>query len=102
MEQNRSAGGVAPPISLELGRDDAFDVFQENNGRSCSADAVEDEGEEVSRVFVSGADSGCGKRLTWKAARDDRDPDELFPREGAEIRPDRSLVNLPAFHAREK
>jgi hypothetical protein len=102
MEQNRSAGGITPPISLELGRDDAFDVFQENSGRSCAADAVEDEGEEVSRVFVSGAGACGGKWLTRKTARDDRDSGELFPREGAEIRPDRSLVKLPAFHAREK
>jgi hypothetical protein len=102
MEQNRSAGGITPPISLELGRDDAFDVFQENSGRSCAADAVEDEGEEVSRVFVSGADSGCTKWLTWKTAADDRHSGELFPRESAEIRPDRSRIKLPAFHAREK
>lgn len=102
MEQNRSAGGVAPPVSLELGRDDAFDVFQENSGRSCSADAVEDEGEEVTRVFISGTDSGCGERLAGEAARNDRDPAKTLPREGAEIRPDRSRVKLPAFHAREK
>jgi hypothetical protein len=102
MEQNRSAGRVAPPVSLELGRDDAFDVFQENSGRSCSANAVEDEGEEVSRVFISGADSGSTEWLTRKTARDDRDSGELFPRESAEIRPDRSRIKLPALHAREK
>jgi hypothetical protein len=102
MEQNRSAGRVAPPVSLELGRDDAFDVFQENSGRSCSADAVEDEGEEVSRVFIGVPVSGCGKRGTWKPPADERDSGELFPRESAEIRPDRSRIKLPAFHAREK
>ena len=102
MEQNRSAGWVAPPVSLELGRHDAFDVFQENSGRSCSADAVEDEGEEVSRVFISGTDSGCTEWLAWKTARDERDPAKTLPREGAEIRPDRSLVKLPALHARKK
>jgi hypothetical protein len=41
MEQNRSAGGVAPPVALEFGRDDPFDVLQENNGRSASPDPVE-------------------------------------------------------------
>ena len=102
MEQNRSAGRITPFVSFELGRDDAFDVLQENSGRSCSADAVEDEGEEVSRVFISGAGACGGKWLTWKPPADDRHSSELFPRESAEVRPDRSRIKLPAFHAREK
>lgn len=102
MEQNRSAGRITPPVSFELGRDDAFDVLQENSGRSCSADAVEDEGEEVSRVFISGTGARGGKWLTRETPADDRHSGELFPRESAEVRPDRSRIKLPAFHAREK
>jgi hypothetical protein len=102
MEQNRSAGGVAPPVALEFGRDDPFDVLQENNGRSASPDPVEYVREQVSWVGVGSADSGSTEWLTRKTARDDRDSGELFPRESAEIRPDRSRIKLPALHAREK
>jgi hypothetical protein len=102
MEQNRSAGGVAPPVALEFGRDDPFDVLQENNGRSGSPDPVEYVREQVSWVGVGSADAGGTKRLTWKSAADDRHSGELFPRESPEIRPDRSRIKLPAFHAREK
>jgi hypothetical protein len=102
MEQNRSAGGVAPPVALEFGRDDALDVLQENNGRSGSPDPVEYVREEVSWVGVGGADSGGTERLAGEAATDDRDSSELLPRESPEVRPDRSRVKLPALHAREK
>jgi hypothetical protein len=102
MEQNRSAGGVAPPVALEFGRDDPFDVLQENNGRSASPDPVEYVREQVSWVGVGSADACGTKRLTWKTSADDRHSGELFPRESPEIRPDRSRIKLPAFHAREK
>jgi hypothetical protein len=102
MEQNRSAGGVAPPVTLEFGRDDPFDVLQENNGRSGSPDPVEYVREQVSWVGVGSADAGGTKWLTWKTSADDRHTGELFPRESPEIRPDRSRIKLPAFHAREK
>ena len=66
MEQNRSAGGVAPPVAFELGRDDAFDVLQENNGRSASPDPVEYVWEQVSGIGVGGADSGGTEGLARK------------------------------------
>jgi hypothetical protein len=69
MEQNRSAGGVVPSVCPKLGRDESFDVFQENSGRSCSAYAVEDEGEEVSWVSVGSSFSGGGKWRAREAAR---------------------------------
>jgi len=102
MEQNRSAGGVAPPVAAQLGRDDSFDVLQENNGRSASPDPVEYVWEQVSWVGVGGADAGGTEWLTRETSRDDRHTGELFPRESPEIRPDRSRIKLPAFHARKK
>lgn len=102
MEQNRSAGGVAPPVALEFGRDDALDVLQENNGRSGSPDPVEYVREEVSWVGVGSTLSGGGKWGAREAPTDDRDSSELLPRESPEIRPDRSRIKLPALHAREK
>jgi len=102
MEQNRSAGGVAPPVALEFGRDDPFDVLQENNGRSASPDPVEYVREDVSGIGVGGTFSGGRKWRTRKSGTDDRHSGELFPRESPEIRPDRSRIKLPAFHAREK
>jgi hypothetical protein len=69
MEQNRSAGGVAPPVALEFGRDDPFDVLQENNGRSASPDPVEYVREQVSWVGVGSPFSGGGKWRAREAAR---------------------------------
>jgi hypothetical protein len=53
MEQNRDSCWVYPIVSCELCGEDSFNIFKENNGRSAPSNAVQNVGEEVSRVFVS-------------------------------------------------
>ena len=59
MEQNGRSGGIAPSVPGEFGADDAFDILQENKGRSASSDAIEDVWEEVSGIGVGSAFSGA-------------------------------------------
>jgi hypothetical protein len=102
MEQYRSAGWVSPVVSCELGTENSLNILKENNGRSASPNSFQNVREEVSLVLVSGSLSGCAEWLAREPARDDvHQSRKLVPREGSQIAPDRSRVQLPAFHSRK-
>jgi hypothetical protein len=103
MEQNGRSCRVVPVVSSEFAGDDSFNIFKANNGRSALSNSLQNVREEVSGVFVSGSLTGAGEWLAREPAREDvHQSRKLAPREGSQIAPDRSRVQLPAFHARKK
>jgi hypothetical protein len=82
--------------------DVSLDVLEKAEPRSENGNSSCDAGPEVTRVFLSEALAGCGERLARIASREDiHAVAKLFPRERPDIRPDRSRINLPAFHSRK-
>jgi len=68
MEQNGRSGWVAPPIACEFCADDSLHIFQENKSGAASGDTVEDGREDVTRIGVCVALSGCREWLTRKTS----------------------------------
>jgi hypothetical protein len=66
MEQNGGSGWVAPLVSFELGTDDSFHVFKEDDSWLNSSYCIFYVWEEVSWVFVAFPLSCGGERLAGK------------------------------------
>lgn len=83
--------------------DMSFDVLKEAESGSQNANAICDVGPEVAGVIFSEPLSCAAEGLAGITSREDVHAiSKAVPWEGFEIRPDRSRINLPAFHSRKK
>jgi len=74
MEEYGSPRWVVPPVALELGADESFDVLEEDPARSNRLNCSEDVGEQVSWVVVGVSIASGRKRLTGETTSDDVHP----------------------------
>jgi hypothetical protein len=83
-------------------RDVPFDVLEETDSWSQNPNAICDGRPEVPLVVCSESLTGCAEWLAGITSREDvHAVSKALPREGSQIRPDRSRIKRPAFHSRK-
>jgi len=87
---------------LQPHRDVSLDVFKKHAQGSDDSNAIPDAGPQVAGIGGTGSLAAQAEGLARVSTNDNvHQSAKAFPREGSQIRPDRSRVKLPAFHARE-